>query len=173
LIDPKRRAGQGRGQNARPRHSAGRWSLLFAHDDTSERTHVVEATCRMLLGRYGVVFRELIARETMVPRWRELLFAFRRLEDRAEVRGGRFISGFIGEQFASPVAVESLRAARNAAPASEIVTISAADPLNLIGIVLPGDRVPANSSKTISFRDGVPLDLSESKRRFEAAVAAV
>ncbi|MGB6877780.1 MAG: DEAD/DEAH box helicase [Candidatus Acidiferrales bacterium] len=171
LIDPKRRAGQGRGQNARPRHSAGRWSLLFAHDDSSDRAHVIEATCRMLLGRYGVVFRELVARETMVPRWRELLFAFRRLEDRGEVRGGRFVSGFIGEQFALPVAVESLRATRDAASASEIVTISAADPLNLIGIVLPGDRVPSNSSKTIILRDGAPLDLSESKRRFEAAFA--
>ncbi|MGB7763982.1 MAG: DEAD/DEAH box helicase [Candidatus Acidiferrales bacterium] len=173
LIDPKRRAGQGRGQNARPRHSAGRWSLLFAHDDSSECAHVIEATCRMLLGRYGVVFRELLARETMVPRWRELLLAFRKLEDRAEVRGGRFVNGFIGEQFALPVAVESLRATRNAPPASDMVTISAADPMNLIGIVLPGDRVPANSSKTITFRDGVPLDLSESKRRFEAAFAAV
>lgn len=170
LIDPKRRAGQGRGQNARPRHSAGRWSLLFAHD-SSERANATEATCRMLLERYGVVFRELIARETMVPRWRELLLAFRRLEDRAEVRGGRFVSGFVGEQFALPVAVESLRTTRNAAPVNELVTISAADPLNLVGIVLPGDRVPANSSKTITFRDGVPIELSESKKRFEAALA--
>ena len=171
LIDPKRRAGQGRGQNARPRHSAGRWSLLFAPNDTAERANGVEATCQRLLGRYGVVFRELLARETMALRWRELLWMFRRLEDRGEVRGGRFISGFIGEQFALPVAVESLRAGRNAAPANEVVSISAADPLNLIGIVLPGDRVPANSGKTITFRDGVPLDLSESRKRFEAALA--
>lgn len=171
LIDPKRRTGQGRGQNARPRHSAGRWSLLFAPEDSSERTQVIEATCRMLLGRYGVVFRELLARETIVPRWRELLLTFRRLEDRGEVRGGRFVGGFIGEQFALPVAVESLRSTRNAAPLNERVTLSAADPLNLIGIVLPGERVPANSSKTIAFRDGVPLDLSESRSRFENAFA--
>lgn len=174
LIDPKRRAGQGRGQgrgqNARPRHSAGRWSLLFAHDE-GERANVIEATCRMLLARYGVVFRELLARETMLPRWRELLLTFRRLEDRAEARGGRFVSGFIGEQFAMPMAVESLRATRNAPAPSEVVTISAADPLNLIGIVLPGDRVPANSGKTIAFRDGVGLQQSESRRRFESAAA--
>src|SRR6185437_11905182 len=112
LIDPKRRAGQGRGQNARPRHSAGRWSLLYAHEDGTERGQVVEATCRMLLERYGVVFRELLARETLIPRWRELLLAFRRLEARGEVRGGRCVSGFIGEQFALPMAVESLRATR-------------------------------------------------------------
>jgi ATP-dependent helicase Lhr and Lhr-like helicase len=172
LIDPKRRAGQGRGQSSRPRHSAGRWSLLFENDgDSSEHKLVVEATCRMLLRRYGVVFRELIARETMVPRWREMLLVFRRLEDCGEVRGGRLVSGFIGEQFALPVAVESLRSTRNVAAANEVVTISAADPLNLAGIVLPGDRIPSNSGKTIAFRDGVPLDLSESKRRFEAALA--
>src|SRR5690348_6692132 len=171
LIDPKRRAGQGRGQNARPRHSAGRWSLLYAHEDGAERGQVVEATCRMLLERYGVVFRELLARETLVPRWRELLLAFRRLEARGEVRGGRFVSGFIGEQFALPVAVESVRATRNAAAANEVVTISAADPLNLIGIILPGERVAANSSKTIAFCDGVPLEAAESRRRFESAVA--
>jgi ATP-dependent helicase Lhr and Lhr-like helicase len=171
LIDPKRRSGQGHGQNARPRHSAGRWSLLFAQEDLSERTQVVEAACRMLLARYGVVFRELLARETMLPRWRELLLAFRRLEDRGNVRGGRFVSGFIGEQFALPVAVESLRGTRNAAPANESVTISSADPLNLIGIILPGDRVPSNSGKTICFHDGVPSDSAQSKKRFEAALA--
>jgi len=171
LIDPKRRAGQGRGQNARPRHSAGRWSLLFAHNDASDRTRAVEATCQRLLQRYGVVFRELLARETMALRWRELLLTFRRLEDRGEVRGGRFVSGFIGEQFALPVAVESLRATRNAAPANEVVSVSAADPLNLIGIVLPGDRVPANSGRAIAFRNGVPLDSSESRKRFETALA--
>jgi ATP-dependent Lhr-like helicase len=69
----------------------------------------------MLLRRYGVVFRELLARETPLPKWREILMAFRQLEDRGEIRGGRFVSGFIGEQFAVPVAVESLRAARHSA----------------------------------------------------------
>jgi ATP-dependent Lhr-like helicase len=161
LIDPKRRAGQGRGHSSRPRHSVGRWSLLYAQE-APDRIRMAEATCWMLLKRYGVVFREVIARETIVPRWRELLIAFRRLEDRAEVRGGRFVSGFMGEQFALPMAVESLRAMRKIEPAGETVTISAADPLNLVGIILPGDRVSAISGKIVTFRDGVPLETDES-----------
>jgi ATP-dependent helicase Lhr and Lhr-like helicase len=108
----------------------------------------------VLLERYGVVFRELLVRESMLPRWRDLLISFRRLEDRGEIRGGRFISGFIGEQFALPVAVESLRAMKSIPPSAEIITISAADPLNLAGIVVPGDRVPAISGKYLSFKDG-------------------
>ena len=111
----------------------------------------------MLLRRYGVVFREILARETILPVWRELLITFRRLEDRGEVRGGRFISELIGEQFALPVAVESLRAARKAPLTGEVVTISAADPLNLVGILVPGERVPAISGRFVTFRDGVPV----------------
>src|SRR5579863_5116212 len=156
LIDPKRRSGQGSGRMTRPRHSAGRWALLYP-GEAAERTRQVEAACWMLLRRYGVVFRDLLAREAIVPKWRELAMAFRRLEDRGEVRGGRFISGFLGEQFALPVAVESLRAMRKNEPAGEITTISAADPLNLVGIVVPGERVPAISGKTVTFRDGVAV----------------
>jgi ATP-dependent Lhr-like helicase len=111
----------------------------------------------MLLRRYGVVFRDVLARESVLPTWRELLMMFRRLEDRGEVRGGRFVAGFIGEQFALPVAVESLRAARHAPLRGETVTISAADPLNLVGIVLPGERVPAISGRFVVLRDGVPV----------------
>jgi ATP-dependent helicase Lhr and Lhr-like helicase len=81
--------------------------------------------------------------------------AFRRLEDRGEIRGGRFVDGFLGEQFALPVAVESVRAMRRVPPSNEVITISAADPLNLIGILVPGERVPAISGKTVTFRDGV------------------
>src|SRR4029077_18399883 len=124
LIDPKRRAGQGRGHGARPRHSSGRWSLLYSHENP-DRTQVAEATCWMLLKRYGVVFREITARETIVPRWRELLIALRRLEDRGEIRAGRFVSGFMGEQFALPIAVESLRAMRSSESVGEAVTVSA------------------------------------------------
>ena len=114
LINPKRRLGQGSGRSARPRHTPGRWSLLYPAEG-SDRSKVAEATCWMLLRRYGVVFREMLARESNLPKWRELLIAFRRLEDRGEVRGGRFVSGFLGEQFALPEAVESLRAMRNLA----------------------------------------------------------
>ncbi len=154
LIDPKRRAGQGSGRSARPRHSTGRWALLYT-DQTLDRNRAVEATCWMLLRRYGVVFRDLLTRETNLPKWRELQLAFRRLEDRGEIRGGRFVDGFLGEQFAIPIAVESLRANRNEPNRGEAITISAADPLNLVGIVVPGERVPAISGKSVTFVDGV------------------
>ena len=156
LIDPKRRSGHGSGRSARPRHSSGRWSLLYGAD-APERTQQVEAACWMLLRRYGIVFRDLLAREAIVPKWRDLLMAFRRLEDRGEVRGGRFVSGFLGEQFALPVAVESVRAMRKQDPTGEVITLSAADPLNLVGIIVPGERVPAISGRTVSFRDGVAV----------------
>jgi ATP-dependent Lhr-like helicase len=153
LIDPKRRSGHGSGKTNRPRHSAGRWSLLYPLQG-EDSSRAVESVCRVLLERYGVVFRELLVRENMLPRWRDLLINFRRLEDRGEVRGGRFISGFIGEQFALPIAVESLRAMKNIQPSGETITISAADPLNLAGIIVPGERVPAISGKHLSFKDG-------------------
>ena len=156
LIDPKRRAGQGSGRAARPRHSTGRWALLHA-SDIIEKNRSLEATCWMLLKRYGIVFRDVIAREANLPTWRELLMAFRRLEDRGEIRGGRFVDGFLGEQFALPIAVESVRAMRKLPATGETITLSAADPLNLVGILVPGERVPAISGKTVTFRDGVAL----------------
>ena len=160
LIDPKRRAGQGSGRMARPRHSTGRWALLYT-DQTAERNKAIEATCWMLLKRYGIVFRDLLAREANLPKWRELLLAFRRLEDRGEIRGGRFVDGFLGEQYALPVAVESLRATRKMPPDGETITISAADPLNLVGIIVPGERVPAISGRTVTFRDGVAVQQAD------------
>src|SRR5581483_11312225 len=156
LIDPKRRAGQGGGRTSRPRHSSGRWSLLYA-GEAADKNKAAEATCWMLLRRYGVVFRDLLARETILPKWRELQIAFRRLEDRGEIRGGRFVDGFLGEQFALPVAVEALRASGSQGPSGEAITLSAADPLNLVGILIPGERVPAISGKTVTLRDGVAL----------------
>jgi ATP-dependent Lhr-like helicase len=159
----------------RPRHTAGRWSLLWnANDDGGEAVRNaagktsnqanesapatpehVEATCWMLLRRYGIVFREVIARESNLPKWRELQLAFRRLEDRGEVRGGRFVSGFVGEQFALPIAVESVREVRNLPASNALITISAADPLNLVGVIVPGERIPAIGPRTVSFRAGV------------------
>ena len=90
-----------------------------------------------------------------------MLIALRRLEDRGEIRGGRFVSGFLGEQFALPVAVESLRAQRNAPASGETISVSAADPLNLVGILVPGERVAANSGKLVAFRDGVAVEAEE------------
>ena len=160
LIDPKRRAGQGNGRAARPRHSSGRWAILHA-DSAVEHERRNEAVCWMLLKRYGVVFRDLLVRESNLPKWRELQLAFRRLEARGEIRGGRFVDGFLGEQFALPVAVESLRATRKMPSTGEMVTISAADPLNLVGVIVPGERVPAISGRYVSYRDGVAAEPEE------------
>jgi ATP-dependent Lhr-like helicase len=157
LIDPKRRAGQGSGRSTRPRHSSGRWAVLHA-EQAVERPRAVEAACWMLLRRYGIVFRDVLAREANLPPWRELLMGFRRLEDRGEIRGGRFVDGFLGEQFALPVAVESVRAMRNSPLTGEAITVSAADPLNLVGILVPGERVAAISGRSVTYRDGVAQD---------------
>ncbi|MGA7557716.1 MAG: DEAD/DEAH box helicase [Terriglobales bacterium] len=154
LVTPKSASGSGPGKVRRPRHAPGRWSLL--HTEGADRERSVESCCWMLLRRYGVVFRDLLVRETNLPRWRELQIGYRRLEDRGEVRGGRFVDGFLGEQFALPVAVESLRAYRKLPMKSgERVVIAAADPLNLVGIVVPGERIPAISGRSVTFRDGV------------------
>jgi ATP-dependent Lhr-like helicase len=156
LINPKRRAGQGRARAARPRHSTGRWSLLYSGED-ADRSKAIESICGVLLARYGVVFRDALARESFPVKWRELLVTLRRLEDRGVVRGGRFVDGFCGEQFALPMAVESLRAARKVEASGETVTVSAADPLNLVGIIVPGGRITSSSGKRVGYRDGAAL----------------
>ncbi|HSZ64303.1 MAG TPA: DEAD/DEAH box helicase [Terriglobales bacterium] len=155
LVTPKSASGTGIGKVRRPRHAPGRWSLL--HTEGADRDRSVESCCWMLLRRYGVVFRDLLVRETNLPRWRELQIGYRRLEDRGEVRGGRFVDGFLGEQFALPVAVESLRAQRKLPhnTNAERIVIAAADPLNLVGIVVPGERIPAISGRSVAFREGV------------------
>jgi ATP-dependent Lhr-like helicase len=159
LIDPRRRSGQ-KGQLTRPRNSAGRWSLLHT-EAVADNTEKLAAACWMLLKRYGVVFRDLLVREKNLPRWRELLITFRRLEDRGEIRGGRFVDGFLGEQFALPFAVDSLRAMRKQEPRQEQLQISAVDPLNLSGILLPGSRITAISGKTIHLLDGIKIPDAE------------
>lgn len=160
LIDPKRRAGRGSARIMRPRHAAGRWSLLSA-ETLEEPVKSLESACFMLLRRYGVVFREVIARETVVPRWRELVVALRRLEDRGEIRGGRFVSGFQGEQFALPFAVESLRAMKDETKQGEALTLSAVDPVNLTGVLSETDRLPAVSGRLLKLVDGVPQASAE------------
>jgi ATP-dependent helicase Lhr and Lhr-like helicase len=140
LIDAKRRLGE-KGLRARPRSSSGRWTLL-----TSETERIdPEAFARRLLERWGVVFRDVAIRETLTPPWREVLAALRRLEARGEIRGGRFVSGYVGEQFALPEAVEALRAARRAGDdPSELVTVSDYDPLRIANALLPAaNREPA------------------------------
>src|SRR5204863_6560480 len=123
--------------------SAGRWSLVPAAPATEDADELAEALAEQLLARWGVVFRGLLARETFTVPWREVLWALRRMEARGTIRGGRFVTGFSGEQYAVPEAVESLRTVRKQERTGETVTVAAADPLNLVGVVLPGPRVPA------------------------------
>ncbi len=168
LMDPRRRRAEGRERLRRPRHAAGRWSLLRSESSvlagSGGEVHSVSASstekvARQLLRRYGVVFRDLLAREVLVQSWRDLLVLYRRLELAGEVRGGRFVSGFVGEQFALPEAVEALRAIRKGTGGATGVEIklSACDPLNLAGVILPGARVPAVPSTFIIYRDGLPV----------------
>ncbi len=156
LIDPKRRRGEGRGRHARPRHAAGRWALLphATATDPAAQDAAVERFARQLLRRWGVVFRDLAVREALAPAWRDVLVALRRIENRGEIRGGRFVSGFVGEQFALPEALDLLRAVRRDTKSAEEIQIAAADPLNLSGILLPGPRLSALSGETIRLRDG-------------------
>jgi ATP-dependent Lhr-like helicase len=149
LIDPKR-TGTRPGKPGRFRdNSYGRWTLLHT-EHAIEKSRGLESMCKVLLARYGVVFRNVVQRETNLPPWRELLAVFRTMEDRGEVRGGRFVSGFIGEQFALHEAVDSLRSSRDKQPSDITFTTSAADPMNLIGTVLPGDRVTATTAKMVA-----------------------
>ena len=118
---------------------------------------VLEARAWQLLHRYGVVFPEVLAREALAPRWRDLLRVYRRTEARGEIRGGRFVSGFVGEQFAMPEAVEMIRAVRKVEPDGRLTVLSACDPLNLVGVLTPGPRVPALLGNRVAFRDGMPV----------------
>jgi ATP-dependent Lhr-like helicase len=156
LIDPHRRKAEGRERSRRPRHAAGRWSLLQpAGDGPLSSAGMNERVARQLLRRYGVVFRDVLMRETLVPSWRNLLVQYRRMEMTGEVRGGRFVSGFIGEQFALPEALEALRTTRKSGGhAAYEVKVSACDPLNLAGSILPGPRIPAVTTNFLVFRDG-------------------
>jgi ATP-dependent Lhr-like helicase len=135
----------------------GRWVLLAAPTATDDREELAEALAEQLLARYGVVFRDLVVRESFTVPWREVQWAMRRLEARGQIRGGRFVAGFVGEQYALPEAVELLRRIRRTPHSGEVVHVSACDPLNLVGIVVPGPRVPALRGHQISYRDGLPL----------------
>ncbi|MCW5559179.1 MAG: hypothetical protein KIT22_15285, partial [Verrucomicrobiae bacterium] len=151
---------------------AGRWTLLrdaAADADAEarpeaakppggrEREESLEAVARALLRRYGVVGRRLLEREVFQATWFELSRVYHRLEARGEIRGGHFVSGMSGEQFALPEAIGLLRSIRNAEPTGELMVLNAADPLNLVGILTPGLRVPAISANRILLRDGVAL----------------
>jgi ATP-dependent Lhr-like helicase len=179
LMDPRRKSSTVHTSSKRPtRTTDGRWSLLSEQQESPDANPIaharredaaLESFARMLLTRYGVLFRDLLTRESNAPKWRELLNILRRLEARGEVRGGRFVTGFGGEQFALPQAVDSLRAARKLDSEHEIA-VAAADPLNLAGIVIPGERVPAVPGREVRFRNGILAN--ESREATEGALPA-
>jgi ATP-dependent Lhr-like helicase len=161
---------------------AGRWSLALplaashrgnGHFGSAQaKAHAQRATpldadsieqiARTLLRRYGVVFKRVLERESVLPPWRELLRVYRRLEARGEIRGGRFVAGFSGEQYALPEAIGTLREIRRKRDSDRFVSLSAADPLNLTGLITPGQRLPALTSNRILYRDGAPVAIQAS-----------
>ena len=156
LMDPRRRSAYGRYRRRKARYSPGRWALLAAPADEGGEPTDHEAVARQLLRRWGVVFRDLLKRERIEPRWRDLQLVLRRLEMRGEVVGGRFVTTFAGEQFALPEAVAPLRrAGRDGGEPGARLIIGAADPLNLSGILIPGPRVPVTSSENLVLQGGV------------------
>jgi ATP-dependent Lhr-like helicase len=150
---------------------AGRWTLvrpllesLTPPADETARREAVEHIAGILLKRYGVVFRALLTREHAAPPWLDLLRVFRRLEARGEIRGGRFVAGHFGEQFALPDAVETLRQVRKQSVDPTLILLSAADPLSLSGIVTPGARVPALTGNRLLYSGGVPVAVLAGKQ---------
>jgi len=143
--------------------SAGRWSILQrnATPDLNDQS-LTEEVAWALLKRYGVVFKRLLEREGIALPWRVLLRFYHRLEARGDIRGGRFVAGISGEQFALPEAIGMLRAIRRAGPQESLISISAADPLNLVGIIVPGSRITAHTSNRILYQDGAPIASLES-----------
>jgi ATP-dependent helicase Lhr and Lhr-like helicase len=137
--------------------SAGRWSILRRSEEP-DFLAAVEHVARTLLRRYGVVFWRLLAREAIwLPPWRDLLRIYRRLEARGEIRGGRFVAGFSGEQYALPEALGLLRRTRREQRPDQWISLSGADPLNLVGILTPGIRLPALTGNRLVYRDGIPM----------------
>jgi ATP-dependent Lhr-like helicase len=159
LVDPKRRRGEGRGRFSRPRHAAGRWALVRHSANVVTNDARALAFADQLLARWGVLFRDLLARESLAPPWRDLLPVLRRKEAQGEIRGGRFVSGFSGEQFARPEALDLLRAIRRSASESdEHLEVANSDPLNLAGIILPGPRVSTLSRVSPGIANSVIIE---------------
>lgn len=150
---PKFRS-RGRATKTSPFDNAGRWSLLEQTQADALTTDDLEFIAWKLLNRYGVIFRKMLEREQNLPPWRDLLRVYWRLEARGEIRGGRFVNGVSGEQFALKEALKVLRKASNKEKSDQIITLSSVDPLNLVGILLPGDKIPNTPLTKISFQYG-------------------
>jgi ATP-dependent Lhr-like helicase len=141
-----------------PTAAAGRWSLVPGAEPVEDREGLAEVVADQLLQRWGVVFRDLALHEGLPLPWRDLQRALRRFEDRGLIRGGRFVAGFSGEQYALPAAMDGLKAIRRQARAGERVVINACDPLNLTGVIIRGPRTPAVRTNTVTYVDGLPED---------------
>ena len=172
LVPSDRRRPLGGGYRRRGRiapfgvETAGRWARTHARPPIAEE-QVAEAVAWQLLRRYGVVFRRLVQRETLLAPWRDILRVYRRLEARGEIRGGRFVGGFSGEQYALPEAIGLLRTTRREPGAEELIAVSGADPLNLVGILTPDEAVPAITTNRVLYRDGVPIVVKEGEGKGE------
>jgi ATP-dependent helicase Lhr and Lhr-like helicase len=149
-ISRRRRGGRG------ATTAAGRWSLIGGVEPVDDREGLAEVVADQLLQRWGVVFRDLAVHEGLPLPWRELQWALRRFEDRGLVRGGRFVAGFSGEQYALPAAVDGLKAIRRQPRTGERVVVNACDPLNLTGVVIRGARTPAVRTNSVTYVDGLP-----------------
>jgi ATP-dependent Lhr-like helicase len=145
--------------------------LSTAELAAADRDELAEAVAELLLHRWGVIFRDLVQHDSLRFPWRDLQWALRRLEDRGLVRGGRFVSGFSGEQYALPAAHEQLTQVRRAPREGERVTVNATDPLNLVGVIVPGARVPAVRTNRVTFVDGVIADHEAAADSVEARSA--
>ncbi len=172
LVPSDRRRPLGGGYRRRGRiapfgvETAGRWARTHGRPPVPEE-QIAEAIAWQLLRRYGVVFRRLVQRETLLAPWRDILRVYRRLEARGEIRGGRFVGGFSGEQYALPEAIGLLRTTRRERGEGELIAVSGADPLNLVGILTPGEAVPAITTNRILYRDGVPIVAKEGEGKGE------
>jgi ATP-dependent Lhr-like helicase len=169
-FSPLRELLVGRREGPRPRRRfAGRWSILGRLDDGGPHDDLADRVAGQLLTRYGVVFRELGTREAFTVPWRLVARALRRREARGEVRGGRFVAGFTGEQFALAEAVDGLRRVRRTERAGEAIRVRAADPCNLVGVLTPGPRIPRAHARWLVFRDGKYEGTEEARRAVEGA----
>ncbi|HUP85793.1 MAG TPA: DEAD/DEAH box helicase [Acidimicrobiales bacterium] len=149
---PRRRLRRGATQRV---GADGRWCLLPPAGTVDDPDELADAVAEQLLARWGVVFRDLVFRETLALPWRDVLYALRRMEARGTARGGRFVTGFTGEQYALPEAVDALRRVRKLERTGEVVRLSGADPLNLVGVIVPGTRVPAVRTAVVTYTDGL------------------
>ena len=168
LLIPSSQRGRSSGRSGRRRRQialfamadAGRWALVRRPSTAAGKPdeEAVELVVRTLLRRWGVIFWRLLAREAAwLPPWRDIVMCCRRLEARGEIRGGRFVAGFSGEQYATPDAVAPLREARRRALSGQYVSLSGADPLNLLGIITPGQRLPSLAGNRLLYLDGLPI----------------